>query len=220
MMKRIRLLTLGLIAAGALALSGCEKAADDPASVEDTAVAVEETVEEPDAEEVAEEPAEEIAEPEPAEETEEPEPVQEDTPANLDNIASCLLGSWTADNEFFVAQLEEIGDEAASVSGDVTVTFKPDGQMITDYNDWSVQMVAEGMEVTISRSGTDISEYSVDGNVITIIDVEMSSEMVMDVGGMVMEVDPIPLEHESVAVECDANSAMVAVDGGDMRMTR
>ena len=52
------------------------------------------------------------------------------TPRGTDP-ASCLVGSWAADNAFFLVSLREYGDEFNNVTGQVTLNFAGDGTLTT-----------------------------------------------------------------------------------------
>src|SRR5690606_21343710 len=61
----------------------------------------------------------------------------------------CLHGTWTADNTFFLSAVRGFGDEVKGVTGEVVLTFAPDGALTTEYRDWRITAVSEGVEMTI-----------------------------------------------------------------------
>src|SRR5690606_5924764 len=67
--------------------------------------------------------------------------------------AACLVGTWRADNDFFLAAMRQFGTQVTSVDGQVTVAFAADGSYTTGYADWTITAVEEGIEVTVRRDG-------------------------------------------------------------------
>lgn len=134
--------------------------------------------------------------------------------------ASCLVGEWTASNEFFLASIRQFGDEIKSVEGEVVVTFGADGTMVTDYRGWLITAVAEGVTVTIQRTGTDRGIFEATESTVTIQDQQMGSVLQMSGEGFGMTVDGEPAHYVDAAYTCDATAAMVTTPDGAMQMSR
>ncbi len=148
---------------------------------------------------------------------EEPE---EAAPATFSDVEQCLQGVWNADNNYFLEQIQELGDEAKSVSGDVTVLFDDDATMLTVYDDWLIEATVDGMDMEIHRSGTDQAEYFVTGDKIDIRDVNIGSAMKLVTPAFTTVVEAVPFEHTQVQVVCSANSATITMNEGTMQLSR
>ena len=134
--------------------------------------------------------------------------------------ASCLVGEWTASNDFFLASIRQFGDEIKSVEGEVVVTFGADGTMVTDYRGWLITAVAEGVTVAIERTGTDRGIFEATESTVTIQDQQMGSVLQMSGEGFGMTVDGEPAHYVDAAYTCDATAAMVTTPDGAMQMSR
>src|SRR5690606_23858674 len=102
--------------------------------------------------------------------------------ATLD-ASTCLIGAWEADNSFFLASIQQFGDEVQSVTGSVVLNFDQGGTVSTQYNDWTVNALVEGMTSTIQRAGTDHGTYEVEGNSVTLQDTEVGSQISVSAAG-------------------------------------
>ena len=185
-----------------------EDAADTEEPVEPEEVEPEETEPEESAEPVDEEPDED-PEPEP----DEPDPVSGGTEA-------CLLGEWEADNEYFLAQMQDFGDVIDDLTGRVTLNYAPDGTFTTHYDDWTITGSTEGQPVSIHRTGVDEGIYTVNGDTITFEDTNMGSTMTISAAGMNMTVDPDAASYTEATFTCDASTVRVVTTDGDMILTR
>lgn len=132
----------------------------------------------------------------------------------------CLKGTWIADNDFFLAGMREFGTEPQSVTGDVVITYSPDGTMTTDYQNWLITFLVEGGTTTISRTGVDSGTFTATADTVSIKDTQMGSLMLVTMSGMEMPVDPDPVNYVDVAYTCSATNASLTTSDGEMRMTR
>lgn len=132
----------------------------------------------------------------------------------------CLTGSWLADNAFFLAALKEFGDQPTDVSGEVIVTFGSGGALTTDYRNWQITAVTEGIKVKLNRTGTDKGTWSADDKNVTINDTDMESKLTMTGPGMNLTVDSNPAHYTDAAYTCSATAATVTTPDGAMKMTR
>lgn len=134
--------------------------------------------------------------------------------------STCLVGEWEADNSFFLASIQQFGDEVQSVTGSVVLNFDQGGTVSTQYNGWTVDALVEGMTSTILRTGTDHGTYEVEGNSITLQDTEVGSQISVTAAGQTMTVAPVPVSYASAGFTCDSSTAVITTPDGDMRMTR
>lgn len=132
----------------------------------------------------------------------------------------CLTGTWIADNAFFLASMQEFGDQTKDVSGEVVLTFDANGTLTTEYKKWRITAVSEGVEVKLNRSGTDKGKWSADDKSMTLKDTEMTSKLTMTGPGMNMTVDSKPANYSKVSYTCSATAATVSTPDGAMKMTR
>lgn len=120
----------------------------------------------------------------PPEETEEPE---EPVALPAATPSECLVGTWIADNEKLAAQMAALAEGSGtvnSVSGVVTLTLTTDGITSTSYSDWTVDMTAEGQQVTIVRNGVDAGTYTVEADThLTLTETAPNSEVAMFLNG-------------------------------------
>lgn len=133
----------------------------------------------------------------------------------------CLEGTWLSDNEFFAASLNEIaGDMIQDVTGEVFLTFEPDGSLVTEYRNWQLQAVQERTPMTIKRNGSDFGEYSLGDGTITFADQHMESVLTVSTAEFNMEVDPYPAAYADVPYTCDGDTASVVTPDGTATLQR
>lgn len=133
---------------------------------------------------------------------------------------SCLQGSWLADNAFFLDQIQEFGDEVRSVSGQVLFEFDYDGTFSTEYQGWSITAVSEGVEVRITRAGTDTGAYVAAEQSVAIDEIEMGSILTVQGDGLSMTIDPRPAKYAAAPYSCDASTATIQTADGVLRLSR
>lgn len=115
----------------------------------------------------------------------------------------CLLGTWYFSNSTFGSMLDDAvpGSANVSVSGRAKVTFYPDNTLTTVYDNWTT--VVDGMEgggkATIVRQGIDHGTYSISGDVLTVVDTQINSQLTqeIEVMGQVMTMPDPPTELET-----------------------
>lgn len=135
-------------------------------------------------------------------------------------VEQCLLGEWTADNEFFLATLEEFGTEAQSVTGAVVMEFSADGTTRTDYRDWTITAHTEGVSMQIVRTGVDTGAYVVSGDTISLRDAAIGSSLSVGGGGIDMELEPSPVDYVGAKVNCGPNLASITTGDGTLKLSR
>lgn len=140
--------------------------------------------------------------------------------APASNDPSCLHGRWVADNDFFLAGVQEFGDAVTSVEGKVVLEFFPDGTVETDYQEWLVTGAADGQEVQISRVGLDTSTYSATPTTLTVVDDYVGSMLAVSIGEQVMVLDPQPITATDVAYTCSASSVRIVTPDGELKLSR
>jgi hypothetical protein len=145
--------------------------------------------------------------------------IPEPTPQEADP-ASCLVGAWLADNEFYLVSIREYGDEIKNVTGRVTLDFSPDGTLTTTYQDWLITALVEGTEVLISRDGTDAGVFSVSGDTVDLADTAVGSTMALTAAGTVMPVAPWSMKYTGATLTCDPSTANITTVDGTLRLTR
>lgn len=134
--------------------------------------------------------------------------------------ATCLLGAWTADNAFFLVSLREFGDEFHSVSGTVTLDFDDDGSLTTTYQDWLLEAVVEGLDVSISRNGSDAGVFTVNGDKIDLSDTQVGSSMSVTTAGVTMPIVPDAIAYSGATFTCDTTAASITTIDGILRLNR
>ena len=215
-----------LILTAALAVGACsgddEPAAGTSTPTEETGKGSEDARQTAGADEaVADEPVADDVEPadEAGTADSKADPVADDEP-DLGGGDDCLVGHWEADNDFFLAQMEEITDVIDSVTGHVRYDFAPDGTYTAEYGEWTITATVDGHTVTIFRTGVDEGMYSVDGDSLTIEDTAVSSDMTVSGDGMSMEIDPDPTSYTNVPFTCDGSTATISTPDGAMTLNR
>ncbi len=119
------------------------------------------------------------------------------TSGDTDALPECLYGDWVASNDWFASAVAQLSGGAAHyISGDVLVTFKPDGTAETHYRKWTNEFVVEDVTITVVRDGKDTANYTVeeDGS-FAMQDVKLSSKLTMtghSPQGAVIMGDPHP----------------------------
>jgi hypothetical protein len=134
--------------------------------------------------------------------------------------ASCLLGTWNADNEFFLGLMRRYGDEVTGVTGRVTITFADDGVMTSEYADWRIAATSEGVDVNVVRNGVDSGEFLVSDGFVTLRETHMTSSITVSGGGVNMTVAANPLDYRDVPFTCDSTTAVVTTVDGAMVLHR
>lgn len=188
-----------------------EDSSDD--AVDEDAADTEEPVEPEEVEPEEVEPVNKEPDEDPEPEPDEPDPVSGGTEA-------CLIGEWEADNEYFLAQMQDFGDVIDDLTGRVTLNYAPDGTFTTHYDDWTITGSTEGQPVSIHRTGVDEGIYTVNGDTITFEDTNMGSTMTISAAGMNMTVDPDAASYTEATFTCDASTVRVVTTDGDMILTR
>lgn len=143
-----------------------------------------------------------------------------DTTRQDSDPAPCLVGTWLADNEFYLVSIREYGDEIKDVTGQVTLDFAGNGTLTTTYQDWLITAVVEGTEVLISRDGTDTGVFSVAGDTVDLADTAVGSTMALIAAGTTMPVTPWSMEYTGAALTCDPSTASITTVDGTLLLTR
>ncbi|MDO5676175.1 MAG: hypothetical protein Q4G35_01570 [Propionibacteriaceae bacterium] len=146
--------------------------------------------------------------------------VEVDTELIDTDPTSCLHGGWIAENSFFLASIREFGDEVQSVSGQVLLRFDANGTLTTEYQDWVITAVTDGMEVKIERVGTDTGTFSATSDTVSIADTDIGSTITMHAAGMDMTIDPHPASYNAAHYSCADDSATIETDDGVLQLSR
>lgn len=146
--------------------------------------------------------------------------VEDPTEAPAADPEHCLEGVWLADNAYFLASMQELGDGVDSVLGQVNLTFLADGTMTTEYIDWQITGSGEDGAVIISRSGVDGGVYTVADSTLTLEETEVGSSMTVSMGEMEMPVTPTPVVFADAPLTCAATSASVDAPEGTLKLSR
>ena len=149
------------------------------------------------------------------------EPVESEESAEEDaDPAACLHGTWLADNEFFLQQMREFGDEAQRVEGRVTMDFAGDGTVTTEYADWELTMLVDGIEGTLRREGVDSGTFEVLGDRVVIRETSMTSVLTATIAGMEMDFESDPVDYSDAALTCSVDEATITTSDGVVVLTR
>ncbi len=151
-----------------------------------------------------------------------PTPAATPTPATpvAGDPAPCLVGTWLADNAWFLGLMQGFGDEVHSVTGAVELEFREDGAMTTDYQDWRILASAEGHDVTVRRHGLDTGTYTATSTSLSFADTAIGSTIVLSGEGLEMSVAPTPNSVANATYTCDASTAQVHAPDGDLQLHR
>lgn len=133
---------------------------------------------------------------------------------------TCLHGTWLADNAFFLERIQEFGDEVHGVSGRVILHFAADGTLTTEYQDWIISAVTEGMEVQIIRAGVDRGTYTISGQTLDLHETDIGSTLTMKRGSLEMPIDPHPAVYDGAAYSCGTDDATIETIDGALGLTR
>lgn len=143
-----------------------------------------------------------------------------DEPAADFDPATCLVGSWTVSNEFFLTAIREFGDEITTVEGEVVTTFAADGTLTTEYRGWLITAVSEGHTVTIQRDGTDVGTFAATEDTVDLVEMQMGSTLVLSGAGPVMTVPAEPMRYTSAPYRCDQSRATIDTIDGAAQLVR
>lgn len=140
-------------------------------------------------------------------------------PAPADPL-TCLHGTWLADNAFFLERIREFGDEVREVSGQVFLRFDADGALATEYQDWTISAIAEGVDVEIVRVGVDTGTYVASGGDVHLNETEIGSMLTVRRGSVEMPIHPAPATYQAAAYSCSENAAEIRTADGALRLSR
>lgn len=132
----------------------------------------------------------------------------------------CLHGTWTADNAFFLSAIREFGDEVKGVTGEVVLTFAPDGVLTTEYRDWVITAVTDGAAVTLTRDGTDLGRFEAGDTTVTLEDTKVGSILVMNAAGAEIPIAPAPAVYTEAPYTCDVSAAAITTPDGTLELVR
>src|SRR5690606_24995750 len=93
------------------------------------------------------------------------------------------------------------------VSGRVLLEFASDGTLTTEYQDWTIFAVSEGMEVQIVRTGVDTGTYTVGDHSVDVNETHMGSTLTMKQGGTEFAIAPQPAVYAGAGYSCSASTA-------------
>ena len=136
------------------------------------------------------------------------------------DATGCLYGTWTADNAFFLSAIREFGDEVKKVTGEVVLTFAPDGALTTEYRAWEITAVSEGAEVTITRDGADLARFEATDSTVTLEDTAVGSNLVLNAAGAEMAITPVPAAYTDAPYTCDTAAATITTPDGTLQLLR
>lgn len=134
--------------------------------------------------------------------------------------ASCLHGTWVAENSFFLAAVQAFGDEIESVTGQVLLNFETDGTMTTQYQGWTITASAEGATVQVVREGIDTGSYSATEDTVTITDTSLGSTITMHGAGLHMVIDPEPVNYVDATYTCTPTQSSILTADGALELSR
>ncbi len=150
---------------------------------------------------------------------------EQDAPADLDSTdvapgSSCLHGTWLADNAFFLARIQELGDEVHDVSGRVLLRFEGDGTLTTDYQGWTITARSHGLELQVTRAGVDTGRYSATEGTVNLSETHMGSTLTLKHGDLEMAIEPTPALYDNAVYSCDRDAASIVTADGELRLSR
>lgn len=131
-----------------------------------------------------------------------------------------MIGTWEVDNQSFADILQKAGELEGvdiglqSVTGTATAVFAADGTGSTTYKNWTITMAMEGNEAVIEREGTDLINWSVSGDTLSIEEDELASKVTMTLGGMVMEAPDSEVAIETGTFSCEGNTLKITGEEG------
>lgn len=141
-------------------------------------------------------------------------------PTHPADPASCLHGSWLANNEYFLASMREFGDEPTSVTGEVTLSFNPDGTITSEYRGWRITMLTEGIESVITREGIDEGTFAATESHVDIQETSVGSMLSVAAGGVNMPITPEPAGYSQAQYTCDNADATITTPDGTVILSR
>ena len=141
--------------------------------------------------------------------------------------AECLVGVWELDSQTFVdsifevfgADMPEVVGSFEYVSGTYIVELAADGSFSNTREEWSFEVATSEGALRTTIDGVDSGRYSVEGNTISITDVEQTTvvSLQIEVGGEFVD---LPF---AAPVEIDTDillgSAMFVCDGDQLTVT-
>lgn len=134
--------------------------------------------------------------------------------------ATCLHGTWLADNAFFLAALSEFGDEAQSVDGRVVLQLDADGTLTTDYQGWTITFIVEGEEARLERSGVDRGTFSAAESSVSVAEADMGSTVTLYTPEGDLTIAPDRVNYVDAPYTCGDDRASVTTPDGVLELTR
>lgn len=155
------------------------------------------------------------------------EPDDSDTdPAQPASPTSCLVGTWLADNQQLGALFKSSAagtDAAGSLSdptGEVLVTFGPEGQYSVTYDAWTIVMSQDGVTVELIRDGTDEGGYeATDAGTVEWTEATMGSLATMKSPAGTMELAADPSGTSGTFV-CEGETLKITAEGSTTAFDR
>lgn len=148
-----------------------------------------------------------------------------DTTQNASSTG-CLVGSWLADNKQLGALFKSAADGTAAAgaisdpTGEVLVTFGPEGQYSVTYHAWTMTMSQEGMTIELIRKGTDTGTYqATDEGAVEWTEATMGSVATMKSAAGTFEVPAEPSEASGTFV-CERDSLEITAEGSTAAFDR
>jgi hypothetical protein len=99
-------------------------------------------------------------------------------------LASCVVGSWTPDNQVFGYSFG--GPDASNqITGAMRVDIAADGSVVTTYDNWVLTADVQGVSETVSLTGADTNTitFSDDGSY-SVTATQIGSHMISTAGGI------------------------------------
>lgn len=140
---------------------------------------------------------------------------------------TCFPGTWIADNTDIQSYMEAAsGGASISTTGQVIITYNPDGTAVNNYDHWTNTIKIAGATSVVERHGIDKGTYTVtDEGTFTASDTSVVSVTKMTAtapGGekITMTIDNEPSVFNKGKYTCSGDVLTMTVDGYDLKLFR
>lgn len=147
----------------------------------------------------------------------------------VDAEEDCLVGEWLLDNESWLeatGSLYESDGATATIYGETRMTLQADGTVTQVYDEWTIRASQSGSTSTITRDGTDLGLWTLNGDVLELEDTEIGSSMIMVLDSpdgryeMDMTLDIEDSAVQSLRTSCTAQTLTALTDEGTFDFIR
>lgn len=137
------------------------------------------------------------------------------------SAAACLVGTWAADNQFPLTVMQDYGEgEVQSVTGEVLLSYRADGELSTEYRGWAITILAEGTTAQVGRDGVDSGTYTADDHTISFADTVIGSNLWVSSQGVRMEIVPEIAAYTDMPFTCSGDEASLTSPEGTFTLHR